>query len=87
MESVMKDDWKKSLPHLRQARHEAQTGIKKLEKASEALKLFMDDNESARTNPARQDHLESVEKRLVKARFEIVEIDRLIEELENAWRE
>jgi hypothetical protein len=24
---------------------------------------------------------------LVKARFEIVEIDRLIEELENAWRE
>jgi len=75
------------LPHLCQARDEAQTGIKKLEKASEALKLFMDVNESARTNPARQEHLESIEKRLVKARFEIVEIDRLIEELENAWRE
>ncbi len=58
-----------------------------MEKASAALRLFMAVNESAQTNPARQEHLESIEKRLVKARYEITEIDRQIKELENAWGE
>jgi hypothetical protein len=44
-------------------------------------------NESAQTNLARQEFLESIEKRLVKARYEITEIDRLIEQLENAGSE
>ena len=83
----MRDDWKNSAPHLRQARADAQSSVESLAKASEALRLFTTVNESTRTNPARQELLESIEKRLVKVRYEITEIDRLIEELENAWRE
>ena len=81
------DDWKKSLPQLRQARSDAQRAIENLAKASEALQLYMAVNESAQTNLARQEYLESIEKRLVKARYEITEIDRLIEQLERAGSE
>jgi hypothetical protein len=81
------EDWKKSLPHLRQARSDAQRAIENLAKASEALQLYMVVNESAQTNLARQEYLESIEKRLVKARYEITEIDRLIEQLERAGSE
>jgi signal recognition particle GTPase len=81
------DDWKKSLPQLRQARSDAQRAIENLAKASEALQLYMVVNESAQTNLARQEYLESIEKRLVKARYEITEIDRLIEQLEKAGSE
>ncbi len=83
----MRNDWKNSLPHLHQARAEAQRGIQYLAKASEALRLFRTANESAQTIPARQDYLESIEKRLVRARYEITEIDRLIEQAEIAWGE
>jgi hypothetical protein len=81
------EDWKKSLPQLRQARSDAQRAIENLAKASEALQLYMVVNESAQTNLARQEYLESIEKRLVKARYEITEIDRLIEQLERAGSE
>jgi len=81
------NDWKDSLPGLQQARSDTQRGIENLEKASEALKLFLGVDESARTSPARREHLESIERRLVKARYEISEINRLIEEMESAWRE
>ncbi|MGC1863735.1 MAG: hypothetical protein WA733_22090 [Methylocystis sp.] len=81
------DDCEKSLPQLRQARGDAQRAIENLAKASEALQLYMVINESAQTNLARQEYLESIEKRLVKARYEITEIDRLIEQLERAGSE
>ncbi len=83
----MRNDWKNSLPHLQQARADAQRGIKHLENSSEALRLFRTANESAQTIPVRQDYLESIEKRLVSARYEITEIDRLIEQAEIAWSE
>ena len=78
----MTDDWKKSLPHLRQARTETHDGINNLKKALKALGDFMAGNKTAATNPARQKQSESIEKRLESARGDLVEIEKSIEKLE-----
>ncbi len=83
----MQDNWTNSLPYLHQARADAQRAVERLEKVSEALRLFRTANESAQAILARQDYLESIEKRLISARYEITEIDRLIEQAEIAWSE
>ncbi len=83
----MQEDQKDPALNLRQARADAQRGIEDLEKASEALRLYGTTSEGVRYNPARQEHLDEIERRLVKARYEITEIERLIEEIETAWGE
>ncbi len=74
--------WRRLLPHLDQAQIATQKAIDDLEKAFEELRVFMERNKSAESNPVRQQHLESIGKRLVNARAEKAEIERLIEELE-----
>jgi hypothetical protein len=74
--------WRRSLPHLDQAQIATQKAIDDLEKALEELRVFMEANKSAEGNPVQQQQLESIGKRLVNARAEKTEIERLIEELE-----
>jgi len=66
--------WRRSLPHLDQAQIATQKAIDDLEKAFEELRVFVEGNKSAESNPVRQQHLESIGKRLVNARAEKAEI-------------
>ncbi len=50
----MQDNWTNSLPYLHQARADAQRAVERLEKVSEALRLFRTANESAQVILARQ---------------------------------
>jgi hypothetical protein len=75
--------WKRSLPHLDQARIDTQKAIEDLEKAGEALRAFIEGNKSAGENPVRQQHLDSIGKRLANARAEKAEIECLLSELES----
>jgi hypothetical protein len=74
--------WRKSLPHLHQARDETQKAIEGLEKAAEALRLSMEGNQNADSSPVRQRHLEAIATRLVNAHAEQAQVEQLIEELE-----
>ena len=74
--------WRKSLPHLHQARNETQKAIEGLEKAAEALRLSME-GKSAESSPVRQRHLDAIATRLVNAYAEQAQVEQLIEELES----
>jgi hypothetical protein len=74
--------WRKSLPHLHQARDETQKAIEGLEKAAEALRLSMEGNQNADSSPVRQRHLDAIATRLVNAHAEQAQVEQLIEELE-----
>jgi hypothetical protein len=74
--------WRKSLPHLHQARDETQKAIEGLEKAAEALRLSMEGNQNADSSPVRQRHLDAIATRLANAHAEQAQVEQLIEELE-----
>lgn len=73
--------WRRSVPHLHQARYEMQGVIERLEKAAEALRLSMEGNQSAESSPVRQRHLDAIAMRLANAHAEQAQIEQLIEEL------
>ena len=79
---MSEDDWRGSLPHLKQARAEALAGICKLGNEAEKLRDFMERNVTAAENPARQQHIAALSKRIVIIQNELEEIQKSIDELE-----